>query len=284
MAEERDSERNSADGRRRTGEWVRPKGPAALFNERLAKVTESEINAQLDAENLNYARALGENLLYDGISNDFVRTELKALCVTPLSAPVLTAEDLRLLRLEFPFTQYSYITYKMPEQIKLNAFTNWVNELFAISVDAKPGGRAFLREPGKEYRVEIEWHWDRRLKASHIKSARIIADEFLDVEGDLDGPTYSLDLHKYVVRFRLHQLKLGNPAAIFSRAPESRPAPGRSLNIGFYKSLLERYDELLLQGIKDPAAELARREDCNRNTMKSWLSRGRKYVDQGDQE
>jgi len=72
-----------------------------------------------------------------------------------------------------------------------------------------------------------------------------------------------------------------NPSRTFGRPPVARPAPGQPLNPDFYRRLLAAYDKLVAEGKKRPALELAAHMDVNHSTLKSWLSRGRKYLEQG---
>jgi hypothetical protein len=63
--------------------------------------------------------------------------------------------------------------------------------------------------------------------------------------------------------------------------PRRRPKPGAPLDSDFYRRVIASYRELRKEGYKNPAGELARRMNANPSTVKSWLRRGRIYLEGG---
>jgi len=183
----------------------------------------------------------------------------------------------QILNNEFPNSRHHQFTHRLDKFTHDNAFRNWVSDLLVIQVELKPAGRAVLRDPEYPYRVELFWSFERKSKNLRAKSANIVADDFLSLN-------HSPELHRYLVAF-LFQAQKGVTRS-FAKAPQRRPVPGQAIDLGFYTKLLEAYDQLVIEGRPDPAAELARRYDENRSTVKSWLRRARQYTQrqEGDKQ
>ncbi len=56
------------------------------------------------------------------------------------------------------------------------------------------------------------------------------------------------------------------------------PVAGRPPNLEFYNELLDAYDVLIRSGSRSPVWELAHAFRVPTGTVKSWLSRGRRFT------
>jgi hypothetical protein len=157
--------------------------------------------------------------------------------------------------------------------VKERAQKLWYLRVLAIEVDLKPAGRAVLRHPENPYHVEIQWIYHSAEKAQRPKTFTVVGEPFL-YRGS--GP---YDPEEYYTAFLLRMAE-GEPPGTFARVPRRRPEPGKPLDTAFYQQLLATYEQLVKEGYRSPAAELARRMDENRSTVKSWLHRGRKLLDE----
>jgi hypothetical protein len=167
-----------------------------------------------------------------------------------------------------------------PEWVWTVRLREWILDVLAIEVEHKPGGRSVLRAPdppeGMEiyapYRVEIRWAYDPDAARARPFEVRVIADEYLE-----ERSAVPKGIEKYFLAFWLTSDR--EPP---ERLPRRRPAAGKPLETDFYTRVLGQYNALKLQGHKAPAAELARRMGENPSTVKSWLRRGRKYLEGGN--
>jgi hypothetical protein len=135
----------------------------------------------------------------------------------------------------------------------------------------RPGGRAVLRHPDATFTVEIQWLRDDEDGLVKPVAFHVIGDGFLYAH---EVPSAM----RYMAAFELHLPEL--PKGWARRLPRRRPQPGKTLDPDFYRRVLTTYDGLVSEGIKDPAAELARRMKANHSTVKSWLRRGRQYLEE----
>jgi hypothetical protein len=164
-----------------------------------------------------------------------------------------------------------------------SAWVNWSRYVLEINVDIRPGARAILRRPDTD-RVEMQWidsgaKDGRGRPVYELKSVQIVADQIV-ADGVLSGLSFP-DLNAYQTAFDLKMARgPGDSGRFVQRAPRRRPAPGKPLDTDFYRRLLAFYDQLIAEGRKDPAAEIARRMDEKHETVKSWLRRGRIYLGQ----
>lgn len=151
------------------------------------------------------------------------------------------------------------------------AYRNWAVRVIQIEVGMRPGGRAILRHPQDKFTVEIQWLLDDEDKVAKPVSFHIVGDEFLFAH---EVPSVT----RYMAALDLRRPEL--PQGWARRIPRRRPQPGKALDPDFYRRVLAVYEGLLGEGYKDPAAELARRMKANRSTVKSWLRRGRQYLEE----
>lgn len=117
-------------------------------------------------------------------------------------------------------------------------------------------------------------HYFERTPKGDIRIAgetRILWDE-----GAL--PSGTIHLHEHVAAVRIN---LGDhDLSAFKKMPRRRPKPkpGESLPVAHYRAVLDAYQALVASGESRPTAKLAERYGTNRNTIKSWLRRGRIYL------
>ena len=142
----------------------------------------------------------------------------------------------------------------------------WADEVVAIEVETKPGGRLVARHPDKLFSVEIRWKDFYGMQVAELVT--IIPDLHLAWNESLD-----LDAHMMAcwIQFARAPHKL-------ARLPERRPRPGESYDLKFYRTIVHRYEALLARGHSAPVQEIASSMDANPSTVKSWLRRGRKYL------
>jgi hypothetical protein len=164
-----------------------------------------------------------------------------------------------------------------------DGFERWITDVLAIRVELKAGGRAILEHPKRSYRVEIQWHQtgkDERGKPTlEPKSIHVIADRSLGYP-----LTDGLDIYQAAFLAAMIRGSGRGSRRAFHRAPTTRPAPGQPFNTDFYLRVLALYNDLVREGRKDPAKEIARRYDAKHSTVKSWLSRGRRYLEEGEEK
>lgn len=159
---------------------------------------------------------------------------------------------------------------------------NWMLDVLAINVQLKPAGRVVLRDPREStYRVEI--YWVKTEKPTRGKEA-LQEPKSVHVIGE---PTIVVgaqpDLNDYFTAFLLH-ISGTPPMAAFKRAPRARPAPGQAADTDFYRQLIAAEKALRADGHRAPAKELARRYGEEYATVRSWLSRGKRYLDKQTKE
>jgi hypothetical protein len=146
---------------------------------------------------------------------------------------------------------------------------SWLEKVADIRVALKPGGRAASREPEgiATFTVNLQWVLDQGV-APTVVSINITPDWGLAFNEPID-----LDAHMMACRIRLAR---GVPKR--ARLPQ-RPKTGEPLNLEFYKALLEEYDGLVRDAHPTPGRELANRRGINYSTLRSYLKRGREYLD-----
>ena len=186
----------------------------------------------------------------------------------------LTEDELEILNNRFAQSEDNRETWDLGRGVGERVWRRWLESVLSCEVTLKAAGRAIVRKPGDNYRVEIQWEYHRRAKAHLVKSVNAVADDFLSV-----GDPLLVGEH-----FAAFMLRVGQrPGGAFARAPRTRPSPGQPANPDFYRRLLDSYEALIQEGYKNPALELARRMDVNHNTVKSWLRRGREYTEMEDE-
>jgi hypothetical protein len=145
------------------------------------------------------------------------------------------------------------------------SFTRWAAFVDGINVELHPGGRAVLHHPsqgsahGGGISVEVRW----------------LAHEIV-IQGDGFMPWGGIDTAAYLAALRLELERRG---PVSKNAPP--PAVGKPPSTDFYRSLLAEYDALVRAGDPAPVQTLAKRRRKSPGTVKSWLSRGRSYVEGG---
>lgn len=109
-----------------------------------------------------------------------------------------------------------------------------------------------------------------------MKQILVIADEAPGL-GEL--PVF----YTYRTAFLVHMKGLQVPGK-FHRVPSARPRPGRPSggsmdHLEFYQRLIDTFNQLLAEGHPAPAREIAKRMGEPPATVRSWLRRGRVYLD-----
>lgn len=165
----------------------------------------------------------------------------------------------------------AYHFLRSRESRELERVWKWVAEATTIDVTLHPGGRATLRHPYySDFTVEIRWR-EVSPKERRVGSIAVLG------EPDVPWPLH-LDLEQYLAACWLRLLR-GKHGA-FGRMPDRRPKPGRHRkpDTAFYRRVVDAYGRLLADGHPNPTAEVAKRMNANRDTVKSWLRRGRQYL------
>jgi hypothetical protein len=170
----------------------------------------------------------------------------------------------RAAREKWPFEAHSTTAYRA-----------WIERILALDVTLKPNARAVLRDPDVSFRVELEWVdvSATRGRARHEpRSLSIIGEPTLRKS---DSPEF--DLGDYYTAFFVHVADM-DPVEAFKGAPSLRPAAGQAPSIDFYKWLLSAEESLRAEGDPHPAKSLAERLGEERTTVRTWLKRGRQYL------
>lgn len=220
---------------------------------------------------------------YTWRGRDTARLRDRAIWRRFLRERSLSAEELRLLRQIFTESRRSSqaLAEGAPGWLWDVAERDWILDVLEIEVDLRHNGRAILTGPEPPpgstahdpYTVEIRWELGRAPSLPRIRSVQILAEEHLHPHSPPPG------LDPYWAAFAL---SLGRePEGTFRRMPRRRPHPGAALDTDFYERVLASYGELRKEGYRDPAGELARRMKAKPSTVKSWLRRGRIYLEGG---
>jgi hypothetical protein len=160
-------------------------------------------------------------------------------------------------------------------------FEDWLADVLQINVELHAGGRATVTTPGSETVVELRWEGDE------ITSFRTIAPPGTPLGRE------EIALSKYACALGIAR-GLAGPRVILGSARVSasatvtssgeglaKPQPGKPPSQQFYAALLAERDQLINEGIRNPVQEMARRHGVQVGTLKSWLSRGARYVRRG---
>jgi len=156
------------------------------------------------------------------------------------------------------------------EQDAERAWRRWCSAVVEAEVELKPAGLAIVRHPASDYRVDLQWAPDRK-GTFRLFTVAVIPDNYLS-----HFPR-SYDMHVCTCAFHL-RVKQAKDRSAFRQAPRRRPVAGNPIDPDFYRRLLDSYERLVVEGYRNPAVELARRMNEKHGTVKSWLSRGRKYL------
>lgn len=180
----------------------------------------------------------------------------------------VTEDQFRVIKRLFTKSRTNGETLDADPWVADRAFQLWALRALRTDVEMRANGLALLRHSEDGFTVQIEWLWDHENKTHKPSKLHVVADEELRI-GDC------ADLEDYFAAFFVHAASRSFPKV---RAPRKRPDAGKPLDPDFYRRLLQNYDQLVAEGYRAPAAELARRLGENRSTVKSWLHRGRKYL------
>jgi hypothetical protein len=156
----------------------------------------------------------------------------------------------------------------------LPPFNAWVREVQAIHVELHPGGRATLTRTGLP---TVAIRWEMRVGGRGGRQ-RFLTLTSLHIDAEPGGAFSYLGLDLvlscYVAALALvvehDDEPVPNAAAV--------PAAGKPPSIDFYRRLNAEYDELVRSGHRTPLKELAARYKTKEGTVKSWRSRGSKYL------
>lgn len=184
--------------------------------------------------------------------------------------PAPAREQVLLGFLHAPSAQPALIHYAVTgnSEALVEALETWyVRELSEIDVELEHGGRAIVSRQGGP-RMEV--YFTRRRDGT-------IEPTTMQFDGLGWKRLIGLPFHEYLVALT-EALTYPQPES-FKRTPRTRPQPGKPWDEDFFRWLLDEYDRLKKESHKRPVAELARRlGGANRDTVKSWLHRGRKYL------
>jgi hypothetical protein len=162
---------------------------------------------------------------------------------------------------------------------------DWYDDVLAIKVQLHPGRRATLVRPGLDVEIvgptelprpkqplkvpslHVELRWNER---QEVTSFHLTAEPPGGRLPWLDFPSPGIFFAAWMFEWALQEsLQDEDPAP---------PAPGRPPSLAFYRRIQAEYDELLRDGNDAPTAELARRYKTNRETVKSWRHRAKRYI------
>ncbi|MGH2760450.1 MAG: hypothetical protein ACRDKJ_12950 [Actinomycetota bacterium] len=152
-----------------------------------------------------------------------------------------------------------------------DAFRAWAGGMLALAdrVALHAAGRASL--PGGGFAAELRWV--QSSGGPKLRSVTFEADDYINTD-DTNIRETLRDLET-----ALH-LRLARDAhRSFRRMPRERPAHGKPPPSSYYTALLEAEAALLAEGHPAPARELAERLGENRATIRSHLSKARRYRD-----
>ena len=190
----------------------------------------------------------------------------------------LTEADLTLLESLYESAPVLPSRYLGPwtDQNDEAAWRHWCISVVEVEVELKVAGLAVTRWPTSNFQLEIQWLRERK-GVFRLYSIKVVPDDYLR----FFPRSYDLHLHACAFQLRVRQAE---DRSAFLSAPRRRPGSGKSLDADFYRRLLASYDKLVLEGYRNPAVELAKRMNEKHGTVKSWLSRGRKYLESPPQK
>lgn len=162
---------------------------------------------------------------------------------------------------------------------KVGAWKAWAAFVREIEVELRPGGRAQLRHPELAGMVEIEWETEG--PGVVFRGCRFEPEpEALPEWSGVDLGAFEMALHESLgQRFRD---KGPHESLDPFEGVIQPPAAGKPIAVSFYRQLLREYERLLAEGNAAPVKELASHYKRPDGTVKSWLSRGREYLREGD--
>ena len=144
---------------------------------------------------------------------------------------------------------------------------SWAEKIASMHVVLKPDGRATSREREEDAVLTVHFQWNLDHGTPMVVSALIVPDWQLAFNEAID-----LDAHMLACR-----VQLAKDPPKRARLP-NRPRPGEARDVAFYRQLLAEYEGLLREARPAPARELANRRGINYSTLKSYLKRGREYL------
>ena len=158
-------------------------------------------------------------------------------------------------------------------------WSTWAAKTVAIDVDLRRGGRVILREPNGLYRIELYFVEVPSSKAGErgflFKRVELLPERVATLAGS------SPDLRCYWAAFLVRTTKETSGPMLDGSVPLiGRPAPGKPFDMDWYMSLLDAETALKEQGHSAPAKELAERYGVKYATMRSYLSRGHKRLEE----
>lgn len=163
---------------------------------------------------------------------------------------------------------------------RATSLKSWVGQVLAIDVQLEGAGRAVLQEPDTTFRVEIRWaEVPVPSEDQGIGKTTTMAQELRVIPVSRPGLPWTgpVDISVYYAAFFF---RMQEPAPAKFKPPKTRPEPGKAPKPTFYLALLESYEVLVREGVRGPAAELARRMKENPSTVRSWLYRARRMPGQ----
>jgi hypothetical protein len=135
-----------------------------------------------------------------------------------------------------------------------------------LAVDLRPG-RAIVRDPEQSFTVEIRYSWDNRDRRARATDVCICGN----IPGRPNLRPY-LDAVTHTIR--------SEPVAARLRAPKRRPLPGRPPDRVFYLQVIALHNRFLVDGSGNPSAATARLMGVPPALVRTWIHRGRRYLEQ----
>lgn len=165
----------------------------------------------------------------------------------------------------------AFHTWRPGAKYEEKHFRDWLSWVQEIKVKLHPGARATLEHPAEGVNVEIRWDPSTRqlLATSYQVSAK---------------PGESLPWMDFQYSHHFAALGLALMAVETALAPAAnveRPAAGKPPSMNHYRAVIREYDQLLREGHPSPVNEIARHYGVKPGTVKSWRSRGQRYVKEG---
>jgi hypothetical protein len=161
------------------------------------------------------------------------------------------------------------------------AFEGWLEYVTGIGVKLHPGGRAVAEHPDAGVPVEVRW---RPEGVTAFKVQAVPGSTLPSVEIPMSAYIAAVGLARGLAGPRNHLLAgtiksastLSGPLTV-RKAPKP-PEAGKPASYEFYRDLVTRYDALVSTGDRSPLNTLAAQYGKKRETVKSWLHRGREYL------
>jgi hypothetical protein len=154
-----------------------------------------------------------------------------------------------------------------PEAVYM--FRRWCVGVAESEVTLLPGGRAVIRHPVSQRDRTVEGRWRLSASGEPVITEYTVSATAPHPIGWVASITREMSA-LYLALSRRSKEPTG-------KRPEA-PTPGKPGDIEFYRYVVAEYDALVRAGHPTPAKELAARLKAEPATVRSWVLRGRRYL------